>query len=185
MRGAFVVCFAILGVAVAARYGAAKETRAAKENVIHACSLLSADDIAGVTGAKVGEGRETSTVITSGPEKGETMATCTWRVGEQGMANVHVIPAPAGGARDASLTSIRQVVDKLKSQGWKEEKQAFGAVVCSTMTPPAAQRGMPIAVGCMGEAKGMGVGVNAMSPGIVAPLPKMKALFDKATSRLP
>jgi hypothetical protein len=52
------------------------------------------------------------------------------------------------------------------------------------MTPPPSQKSMPIAVGCMGEAKGLGISVGSMSPSSGVALPKIKALFDKATSRL-
>jgi hypothetical protein len=179
MRGALVAGVLIVAVGMGARDVAAKGAP------LHACSLLTADDIAGATGAKVGEGRENDTVIPSGPQKGETMAGCMWKLGEQGMVNVNAIPAATGAAREAGLAKIRQAMETLKSQGWKEEKQTFGSVMCSTLTPPPAQKNMPVAAGCMGEAKGMGVGVGSMARGSSVPLAKLKALFDKATSRLP
>jgi hypothetical protein len=179
MRAVVVVSVLIVTVGGANRGGAAKG------GAVQACSLLRADEIAGVTGTKAGEGHETDTPISSGPQKGETLAGCMWKLGEQGMVTVNVIPAATGAAREAGLAKLHQGMEKLKSQGWKQDKQSFGSVVCSTMTPPPSQKSMPVAVGCMGEAKGMGVSVGSMSPGSAVAIPKIKALFDKATSRLP
>jgi hypothetical protein len=179
MQRVLVVGALIVGVVLTAPVGAAEGSSVA------ACSLLNTDDIAGVTGGKVGEGHENTTPIPSGPQKGESMAGCMWKLGDQGMVTVNVLPAATGAAREAGLAKLRQVKEKLKSQGWKEDKQTFGSTVCATLTPPPSQKSMPVAAGCMGEAKGMAVSVGSMSPGSAVPLPKMKALFDKATSRLP
>lgn len=177
---------ALLGVCVLmVTVGVAGPGEAAKGGAVQACSLLRADEITGLTGAKASEGQENDTLLSSGPQKGETLAGCMWKLGERGMVNVNVIPAPTGAAREAGLAKLHEVMDKLKSQGWKQDKQTFGSVVCSTMTPPPSQKGMPVAVGCMGEAKGMGVSVGSMSPGSAVAISKVKALFDKATSRLP
>lgn len=170
MRRVFLIGVLIVGVGVPGRDGAAKGSAVA------ACSLLNTDDIAGATGSKVGEGHENNT---------DTTAGCMWKLGDQGMVNVSAIPAPTGAAREAGLAKLRQVKEKLKSQGWKEDKQTIGGVVCATLTPPSSQKSMPVAVGCMGEAKGMAISVGSMSPGSAVPIPKMKVLFDKATSRLP
>ena len=178
MRALLVVSVLIVMVGVASRGGAGQA------GAVQACSLLTADEITGVTGAKAGEGRETATVLSSGPQKGETLAGWMWKLGEQGMVNVSVIRAATGAAREAGLAKLREGIEKLKSQGWKQDRQTFGSVVCSTMTPPPSQKSMPIAVGCMGEAKGLGISVGSMSPGSGVALPKIKALFDKATSRL-
>jgi hypothetical protein len=179
MRALLVFCVLIVTVRVGSRGGAVKG------GAVQACSLLTIDEIVGVTGAKVGEGHETDTPISSGPQKGETLAGCMWKLGEQGMVTVNVIPAATGAAREAGLARLHQGMEKLKSKGWNQDRQTFGGVVCSTMTPPPSEKSMPVAVGCMGEAKGMGVSVGSMSPGSAVAIPKMKALFDKATSRLP
>lgn len=179
MRALLVVGVLIMTVGVASRGGAAKGA------AVQACSLLTADEITGVTGAKAGPGHETDIPIATGPQKGETLAGCMWKLGEQGMVTANVIAAATGAAREAGLARLHQGVEKLKSQGWKQDRQTFGSVVCSTMTPPPSQKSMPVAVGCMGEAKGMGISVGSMSPGSAVAIPKMKALFDKATSRLP
>jgi hypothetical protein len=179
MRALLVVCVLIVTVGVASRDGAAKGGTA------QACSLLTVDEITGVTGEKAGPGHETDTPLSSGPQKGETLAGCMWKLGEQGMVTVNVIPAATGAAREAGLARLHQGMEKMKSQGWKQDRQTFGSVVCSTMTPPPSQKSMPVAVGCMGEAKGMGVSVGSMSPGSAVAIPKIKALFDKVTSRLP
>jgi hypothetical protein len=179
MRGVLVACV-LVGVV-----GAGGGVGVANDGAKGACLLLTADDISNATGAKAGEAHESETVLTSGPQQGGTMTTCMWKLGDSGMFHINVIPAAKGAAREAGLAKLRQGIETLKSKGWKEEKKNFGKVTCATLTPPGKQEGMPISVGCMGEAKGMGVGVAAMSPGKAVPLAKVKALFDKATSRLP
>ena len=176
---AFVVSVLIATMGVASRGGAAKG------RAVQACSLLRADEITGVTGEKSAEGRESDAVLTSGPGKGETLAGCMWKLGDRGMVSVNVINAATGAAREAGLAKLREGIEKLKSQGWKQDRQTFGNVVCSTMTPPPSQKNMPNAVGCMGEAKGMGISVGSLSPDSAVAIPKIKALFDKAASRLP
>jgi hypothetical protein len=81
MRALLVVSVLIVMVGVASRGGAGQA------GAVQACSLLTADEITGVTGAKAGEGRETATVLSSGPQKGETLAGWMWKLGEQGMVN--------------------------------------------------------------------------------------------------
>ena len=157
----------------------------AAQQKMHACSLLTAGEIGDAVGSKIGESRESDTVIPQGPSKGETMGTCMWKVGEQGMVSVSVIRAAQGAQREAGLARMNQAFETLKAKGWTEEKKDYGSARCAIMTPPPSEPTMPTSTGCIAEAKGMGLSVGLMAPKKTGTIDRMKALLDKAISRLP
>jgi len=158
----------------------------AAQQKMHACSLLTAGEIGDAVGSKIGVSRESDTVIPQGPSKGETMGTCMWKVGEQGMVSVSVIRAAQGAQREAGLARMNQAFETLKAKGWKEEKKDYGNARCAMLTPPTSQaENTPVSTGCMAEAKGMGISVGSMAPKKSAAIDQVKALLDKAISRLP
>ena len=151
----------------------------------NACGLLTAKELTDAIGMPVAEGTPNETVIPSGPAKGQTMHGCMWRAGDQNMVSVSTIAAPTGEQRAAGLARIKQAYAQLKAKGWTETSESFGpSLKCSTMTPPASEANAPRMTGCMGEAKGQGIGVGFMGPGTTMPIAKIKALFDKASARI-
>src|SRR5262249_30379314 len=136
----------------------------AAQQKMHACSLLTAGEIGDAVGDKVGESRESDTVVSQGPSKGETVGTCMWKVGEQGMVSVSVARAAKGAQREAGLARMSQAFETLKAKGWTEEKKDYGSARCAIMTPPPSEPTMPTSTGCIAEAKGMGLSVGLMAP---------------------
>jgi len=174
-----------LGVALGLILAFASSATAADQKM-HACSLLTAAEIGAAVGGKVGDSRESDIVIPEGPAKGETMGSCMWRVGDQGMVSVSVIRAAQGAQREAGLAKMNQAFETLKAKGWKEEKKVYGNARCAMLTPPTSQaENTPVSTGCMAEAKGMGISVGSMAPKKSAAIDQVKALLDKAISRLP
>ena len=101
------------------------------------------------------------------------------------MVSVSMIQAPNAEQRAAGMTRMNQVYDRLKAKGWTQKTEKFGSsTTCSTLTPPTNDGSTPSMSGCMGEAKGHGIGVGFMYPGTTLPIAKVKALFDKASSRI-
>jgi hypothetical protein len=150
-----------------------------------ACTLLTAAELSQAVGMTVGEGAPNETVIPSGLAKGQTMRGCQWRAGEKGMVSVNMIKAPNAEQRAAGMARMNQVYEKLKAQGWTQKRETFGgSITCSTLTPPTNDGSTPSMSGCMGEAKGQGIGVGFMYPGTTLPMAKVKSLFDKASSRI-
>lgn len=151
------------------------------------CSMLTGAELSAATGAKVGEGQDTTMVIPSGPAKGQTMLGCMWRVGEVGMVSISLIVAAKGPEREAGLARLREGTKKLEAQGWKRETKEFSDAKCSVLTPPASQEHSPIMTGCMAEAKGMGLSVGHMT----GPMDKsigmdnVHTLLETVVSRLP
>ena len=151
-----------------------------------ACSLLQASEIDGAVGTKVRPGNETDIVIPKGPAKGQTMTGCMWGIGEQGMVSVSVIPASSKEQRDGARAIFNQAGEALKAQGWTIDTTVVGGITCGTMVPPPKEsEHMPVAVGCMGEAKGMAMSVSAMIAKVKVAPQRVKALFDAAVARLP
>jgi len=157
----------------------------AAEQPIAACSLLTAAEVSNAVGAPAGTPQERDTAIPTGPSKGETMHTCTWRIEERDMVVLNVIRAPQGTQREAGFALLNQIFDTLKAQGWTEERKDFSNGRCSIMAPPPSAQDMPLSTGCFAEAKGMSVGVGWMSGQKTIAIEKVKALLDKAIGRLP
>ncbi|HVD33974.1 MAG TPA: hypothetical protein VNC19_10390, partial [Gemmatimonadales bacterium] len=114
----------------------------------------------------------------------KTNGNCMWKVGDQGMVSVGVMPAAKGAEREAGLTKLNQVYDQLKAKHWTEEKQVFSNGWCSTMTPPVSEKDSPIMTGCMAEAKGLAIGVTYLNPKQKLALDKAKGLLDKVIGHL-
>jgi hypothetical protein len=151
-----------------------------------ACPLLQSSEIDRLVGTKVGESHETDMVIPSGPSKGETMTGCMWGIGERGMVSIFVIRAPSKEQRDAALAKFHQGTEALKARGWTGESKDIGGARCGTLVPPPKEsESQAVAVGCMGEAKGMALSVSSMILHTSVPPEKIKALFDAAVARLP
>jgi hypothetical protein len=148
-----------------------------------ACSLLSAADINAAVAGKVGEPHRTDMGVSPGAAS-KTMGNCMWKVGDQGMMAVGVMPAAKGAERDAGLAKLNEVYDGLKAKHWTEERQDFSNGWCSVMTPPASEKDTPIMSGCMAEAKGLAIGVTYLNPKQKLALDKAKGLLDKVIGHL-
>lgn len=172
----------LAGVLIIASVVAAAAQTAEKK--MHACALLTSGDVGAAVGGTPGKSQESDIVIPAGPSKGETMGTCMWAAGNQGMVTVSIIRAPQGAQREAGLAKLNEGLALLKGQGWTEEKKDFSNAKCARMTPPPSQKDSPISTGCMAESKGMGISVGAMGRASVA-IENVKALLDKAIGRLP
>ena len=169
---------AVLGMLIALAW-----TDLAAQKKSSACSLLTTADINAAVAGKVGEPHQTDMGVSPGAAS-KTMGNCMWKVGDQGMISVGVMPAAKGAAREAGLAKINEVYDALKAKHWTEEKQEFGYGTCSVMTPPASEKDSPIMTGCMAEAKGMAIAVTYLDPKQKLALNKAKGLLDKAIGHM-
>jgi len=157
------------------------------EKKMHACSLLTSAEVGDAVGTHVGQFQESDIVIPEGPSQGETMGGCMWPIDDgQSMVSVSVMRTPQGAQRGAGLTQLNQILAGLKGQGWTEEKKTIGNAMCATLTPPPSETPAPIAVGCLAEAKQMGISVGWMTgKGKKVAPEKIKALLDTVIGRLP
>jgi hypothetical protein len=88
-----------------------------------------------------------------------------------------------GAPHQAGLAMLEQTYNRLKAQGWSEEKQDITGGRCALLTPPAAEKDAPITTGCMAEAKGLAVSVSALGRTRVT-IEQVKALLDLLVQRL-
>jgi hypothetical protein len=155
------------------------------ENKMHACSLLTSDEIgSAMGGGQVGQSQESDIVIPKGPSKGKTMGVCMWPIHDrQGMVSVNIIPVPQGAQRAEGLAKLKEAFEMLKAKGWTEEKKEFGNTECVIMTPPSSEKNVPILTTCIGETKGMGISVGSMSRKKLS-IEKVKMLLDKVIGRI-
>lgn len=146
-----------------------------------ACALLKRADLSafGTAGAP----RNADMVVDSGPASGQTVKGCMWKVGSDGMIAISVARLPTGAAHQAGLAMLEQTYNRLKAQGWSEEKQDITGGRCALLTPPAAEKDAPITTGCMAEAKGLAVSVSALGKTRVT-IEQVKALLDLLVQRL-
>jgi hypothetical protein len=144
------------------------------------CSLLTAQDIS-VVGA-TGQGIASSMNFPDGTAKGGTMYLCQWVMSPGGLM-MSTARVPAGASQETLANALNQSWTALKSKGWKEEKQAFGAVSCFLMTPPPADKSAPSPTSCTVFTKGFVLSIVTMGTTRVE-IVKVKALVDAAAARL-
>jgi hypothetical protein len=156
----------------------------AADNMPRACSLLTAGEVVAVAGG-TGASQESDLPVPQGGSKADAMTMCMWAAANHGMVSLSIVAAAHGPEREASLAKIQAVFDRMKAQGWQEEKKAFDNETCLVMTPPKNSGTAPRAMtGCFGEAKGLAISVGYTGPGTIA-IDRMKSLLDRALGRLP
>jgi hypothetical protein len=140
------------------------------------CALLTAKDISAAVGGSAGQSHETSMGASPG---------CMWGPTEgQGMVTYSVFALPQGAQREQGLAKLREVTERLKQKGWKEDKAAIAGGSCSMLTPPPSEKDAPVTTGCLAEAKGMGVAVSYLGKKSLA-IENVKALLEKLVTQLP
>jgi hypothetical protein len=153
-----------------------------------ACSLLTSNDIEGVSGGKVSAAQPIHfDDIPTGQKKSVKVLGCMWGVSAMGQVAISWFVGPLTDDEIAQL--IKMTRDNpgtadLKKANYKETAKEFPQAWCSTYTPPASadKGGMPMSV-CAGGAKGQGLTLTFMSRDKPLTIDQTKALLDKAASR--
>jgi hypothetical protein len=150
------------------------------------CTLLTASEITGVLGTAPSKTMETDMVVPSGPQKGETLAGCMWKVGATtDMVTASMIRALKGPALERQLAKLDEGYARLRAKGWSEKKESISKGWCSVITPPASEATAPTMAGCIAERKGMGMSVGYMGRDGPFSIDKAKALFEKTATHVP
>jgi hypothetical protein len=164
---------------------AASPAAAQKKN--GACALLTAQEIESTFGVKPEQALDHEEVAEKAPWKGETLRRCNWQLGKGSSAGnvyVNVGVTRTDAQRKASWAQLDQMVEQFKSRGWPVEKTALGKVTCVVGTPPPAQK-LATVLHCFTEDKGRGVAVSPTLASGKVSAQSVKALVEKALSRLP
>jgi hypothetical protein len=149
-----------------------------------ACSRLTAGELETALQAKVTRSEERDVVIDQGAYKGETMSTCFWLLGST-YANLNIVRASrTPQERDAFLSMLRGVEDKLVKQGWSIARTKIGSAACAAYKPPAGATDVLPGASCMMESKGLAFYFGVSGSARVT-AQQVASLAGKVAARLP
>jgi hypothetical protein len=153
-----------------------------------ACSLLTSNDIEGVSGGKVTASQPLHfDDIPTGQNKVVKVVGCMWGVSTMGQVSMSWLVGPLTDDEVAQLIKMTKNnvgTDNLKKAGYKETAKDFPQAWCSTYTPPASAKDGLLMSACAGGAKGHGLTLTFMSPTKALTIDQTKALLDKAASHV-
>lgn len=150
-------------------------------------SLLTIDEVASVVGgaAELVSANKRGEVNTGSVEN-PRLQVCSWAASSAlgGGVNVDVVPSvePAGLAH--ALDVVAFPLDERRARHWTETRQDFGAVRCSSLSPPQPSNVQPQVTGCVGEVRGAALYVGIASRMGQPTFDLAKRLFDEAAARL-
>src|SRR5690349_20394096 len=100
------------------------------------CSLLGATDVNAI--GATGDGIPGEMAM----GKGQIMKMCSWRM-KQGGLHLSANRMPPGTSREVLENELTKTHQMLTAKGWRQDKQTFGNVSCTLLTPPAGGKGSP------------------------------------------
>jgi|GEM_PF-6136011 hypothetical protein len=150
-------------------------------------SLLTLDEVAvAVGGAAELTSASKRGVVGTGAVENPRLQVCSWASNSLlgGGVNIDVVPSvePAGVAHALDVVAF-PLTEKREKQ-WAEERQDFGGVRCSSLSPPKPSNVQPQVTGCVGEVKGAALYVGVASRMGRPTFDLAKRLFDEAAARL-
>jgi hypothetical protein len=149
-------------------------------------NLLTLDEVAAAVGgaAKLTNAGKRGDVG-SGSVENEQLEVCTWATSSWlAGVNLDVVPSLAPAAVGKGLEVVAFPLDERRRQHWREERQDFGGVQCSSLSPPTPSQTAPQVTGCVGEVNGAALYVGISSRTERPTFDRAKRLFDEAAARL-
>jgi len=149
-------------------------------------NLLTVDEVATAVG---GAAKLTSAgkrgEIGTGSVESERLQVCTWAaVSWLGGVNVDVVPSLAPADVAEGLEVVAFPLEERRQQRWSEQREDFGGVRCSSLSPPKPGTVEPQVTGCVGEVRGAALYVGISSRTGRPTFDLAKQLFDEAAARL-
>jgi len=150
-------------------------------------NLLTLDEVATAVGG--------AAELTSASKRGEVgrgsvenprLQVCSWASSSLlgGGVNVDVVPSAEPAVMRHALDVVAYPLAEKRDLHWTEERQDFGGVHCSSLSPPQASSVQPQVTGCVGEANGAALYVGVASRMGRPTFDLAKRLFDQAAARL-
>jgi hypothetical protein len=148
-------------------------------------NLLTMDEIASAVGG--------AAELTSASKRGEVgtasedsrLQVCSWASTSVlgGGVNIDVVPSVEPASIGHALDVVAFPLTERRGQHWTEQRQDFGRVHCSSLSPPepTAQR---YVTGCVGEVRGAALYVGVVGLMDRPTYDLVKRLFDEAAARL-
>ena len=150
-------------------------------------NLLTIDEVASAVG---GAAELTSASkrceVGKGSVENPRLQVCSWASSSLtgGGVNIDVVPSVEPAVMAHALDVVQFPLDERREQHWTEQRQDFGGVRCSSLSPPQPSTVQPQVTGCVGEVKGAALFVGVASRMGRPTFDLAKRLFDEAASRL-
>jgi hypothetical protein len=149
-------------------------------------NLLTVDEVATAVG---GAAKLTSAgkrgEIGTGFVESQRLEVCTWAaVSWLGGVNVDLVPSLDPAHLAQGLEVVAFPLEERRERRWPEERQDFGSVHCSSLSPPKSSKVEPQVTGCVGEVHGAALYVDISSRTGRPTFDLAKQLFDEAAARL-
>ena len=146
-----------------------------------ACSRLTGAELGAALKPPVSKVQDTDTVVVSGPYKGATVSSCTWRSGLN-LVILRIWPAPTTPQqRDVGMKALQQDQD-LRQMGYTVVPANLPGAECYTLKPPASLSVLKPHAACTVVTKGVAFWLSVTAPLSVG---QVKALADNVAARLP
>jgi len=150
-------------------------------------SLLTLDEVASAVGgaAELVSANKRGEVDTGSVER-QRLQVCSWAASSAvgGGVNIDVLPSVEPAAIAHALEVVAFPLDERRERHWTESHQDFGAVRCSSLSPPQPSNVQPQVTGCVGEVNRAALYVGVASRMGRPTFDLVKRLFDEAAARL-
>jgi hypothetical protein len=157
-----------------------------------ACSLLTASELEQVMGGKLEKplaGMKVPYTKDANHDHDGAILTCQGKLGARFVMVVYGTQPVTPEGRKRGEERARLAQEKLRTSGYTIKEKDFGDLKCWTMQPPANQKeGFSVFGTNCGGTRGdyfYSVSISATGAGDLIPIEKLKAVADKAASRLP
>jgi len=156
------------------------------------CSAVSNAEVQATLGKAVVGGTRSDGPMPSEALKGLTRLGCSWQIGpqekdlaNQGSAFFSLVRLTSPEHSGGGAAFLKETGQALKFGGWDSKETTLGEMTCVVSKPPKERIKMGTNTGCSLEAKSMLVGFNASGAVGDVKIESVKALLEKAVSRLP
>jgi hypothetical protein len=173
---AFVAAFLTAGLG-----GAILVSAAAADTKYSACSRLTAAELGAALKPPVSKVQDGDTVVDSGPYKGATVSSCTWRSGLN-LVLLRIWPAPTTPEQRSVGMKDLQQDETLRQAGYTVVPANLPGAECYTLKPPANLGTSRSNAACTEVTKGIAFWLSVKGPLSVQ---QVKTLADKVAARLP
>jgi hypothetical protein len=164
---------------MAALVGTLFVAAAAADTKYKACSRLTSAELGTALKPPISKMQDTDTVVDSGPYKGATVSSCSWRSGLKLVA-LRIWPAPTTPEqRNVGMKALQQD-DTLRQAGYTIVPANLPGAECYTLKPPAYLSTTTTTAACTVVTKGIAFWLK----GPVS-VQQVKILSDKVAARLP
>ena len=154
---------------------------AAADTKYKACSRLTPAELGAALKPPVSKVQDTDTVVDSGPYKGATVSSCTWRSGLNFVV-LRIWPAPTTPEQRSVGMKALQQDETLRQMGYTVVPANLPGAECYTLKPPATMSTSKSNAACTVVTKSVAFWLSVKG---ALSVQQVKTLADKVAARLP